>query len=192
VSGSVSAPPALSGGLLLGLHEVLAGKTVTRLQLVEPRSEPLLGRSQPSGVGSPKSAVSVFLLGNLGILPKPWLPRHLTSVVERFKYASDLGGLSSLPLASRRAAQVEHVPRRERPARPLPSLPIHLPSHFLAPLWAGHQRSSIVTPGLVPRMVTMCLLASSGYLWPGERVSSAGGLAERASDLSGRVSRAGE
>ena len=35
------------------------------------------------------------------------------------------------------------------------------------PLRVGHQRGSIVVPGLLRQIVAMCFLASSAYLWPG-------------------------
>jgi hypothetical protein len=75
--GPVSALPALSGGLLLRPHEVLASETVTRLQLVDPRSELLVGVCW-ARVGLlawfPESAVSVFLPGNLGFRPNLGFP----------------------------------------------------------------------------------------------------------------------
>jgi len=77
----VRAPPALSSGLLLLPHEVLASEAVARLQLVVPRSEPLVGVCWARArllARFPESAVP-FLPRNLGLCPPSC---HYTSVTE--------------------------------------------------------------------------------------------------------------
>jgi len=71
--GSVRTPAALSGGKPLRPHEVLTSEAMTHLQLVEPRSEPLVGICWARArllAWSPKPAVPVLLSGSLGFCPR--------------------------------------------------------------------------------------------------------------------------
>jgi len=94
---------------------------------------------------------------------------HPTSVIfERFKCASDLGGVAVFALAGR------HTCPGRRCSTPCGSgLFAAIFAHSSAfsfpgtPLRAGRQRNSIVTLGLLLRMVAICLLALSAYLCPG-------------------------
>jgi hypothetical protein len=108
----------------VGSFEVLASEAVTRLQLVEPRSG-LIGIFWARVrllVGFPKSLYLYFSAHALASY-------RLTSVTERFKCASDLGG-AAFALVDRCTAQVGDVPRRARLDRALLALPIHDSSAF--------------------------------------------------------------
>jgi hypothetical protein len=155
----VSAPPAISGGQLLRPREVLAGEAVTRLQLVEPRSEPLVGNCWARVrllAWLPKSAVLVFFSVTLASA-HALASRDLTSVIERFKCASDLGGCLCLGCPPYRPGRRCSTPCASSHLRSF--ICFSFPS---SPLWARHHQSSIIVPGLLRWMVAMCFLASRG------------------------------
>jgi hypothetical protein len=130
--GSVRAPPAPGGGPDLHPLGILASETVTRLQLVDSGSE-LLVRIGRDEVGLCRS----FRLYrySLWVTLTPahaFASFHLISVIERFKWARDLGG--SAPHTSLRT---QGIPRHERPARLPPASPTRPPFRSQAPLCGG-------------------------------------------------------
>jgi hypothetical protein len=113
--GLVVAPSALGGGPTVCPLEVLASETVTRLQPVEPRVFAPAGIE--SGFSRALRLYRYFLRVTFTFAMHCLSPIHLVSVIERSKWARDLGAV----VFSGPGAHTQGTPRHGRPARPQPT-----------------------------------------------------------------------
>jgi len=137
--------PALRGVPVLRPMEILPGQAASRLELVEPRGEPLSATSHRA-VWLLAFWHSVLLLGDLPLdvskRPREEHGPRLDPV--RVASTPRVFGSSAAILAHSSALSFPEIP-----------------------LWAGQHRISMMTPGRARRSVAMCFLTWSAYCWPG-------------------------